>query len=78
MKLEAVIWALFAFESLTDIMINYVKTELVPINLEEEEGQYYAVMIRCKFFKFSIKYLDLSLHDRKLRPCDWDLVFDKV
>jgi hypothetical protein len=41
-KVEVVMWALFAFEALTGIMINYAKIELVPMNLSDEEANIYA------------------------------------
>jgi hypothetical protein len=36
--IENVTWALVAFESLTGIKINYDKTEMVPMNLTEDES----------------------------------------
>jgi hypothetical protein len=76
--IENVKWALVAFESLTGIKINYDKTEMVPMNLNEEESHHYAALIGCNISHFPIKYLGLPLHNRSLRISDWNDVVVKV
>jgi Reverse transcriptase (RNA-dependent DNA polymerase) len=76
--IENVTWALVAFESLTGIKINYDKTEMVPMNLTEDESHQYAALIGCNISHFLIKYLGLPLHDRTLKVSDWDEVVVKV
>jgi hypothetical protein len=76
--IENVTWALVAFESLTGIMINYDKTEMVLMNLTEDESHQYAALIGCNISHFLIKYLGLPLHVRTLRVSDWDEVVVKV
>jgi hypothetical protein len=70
--------ALYAFEFLTSIKINYSKIEPIPINLKQTEAQTLASMIGCSLTSFPITYLDISLSDRKLRNRDWQLLLDKI
>lgn len=67
-----------AFEGLSGIKINMSKTELIPINIGQEEASVMAAILGCKKSSFPIKYLGLPLHDRKLRIKDWDFVTDKI
>jgi hypothetical protein len=67
---DAVKWALVAFEALSGIKINYDKTEIISMNLSPQEAHLLTTLIGCKVFSFSIKYLGVLLHDRKLRIND--------
>lgn len=71
-------WALVAFEALSGIKINFAKTDLVPMNIAQEEAKQLAVVIGCKVTSFPIKYLGVPLHDKKLRRNDWGLILDKI
>lgn len=72
--IEAVLWALVAFEGLTGIKFNMDKTELVPINIAQDEACGLARILGFKISTSPINYLG----DRKLRKCDWDQMVDKV
>jgi hypothetical protein len=76
--IENVKWDLVAFESLISIKINYDKTEMVSMNLTEEETHQYAALICCNISYFPIIYLGLPVHDMTLRVSDWDEVVAKV
>jgi hypothetical protein len=69
-NVEAMLWALKAFEAPSDIKINYVKIELVSMNLVESEAQSLVALLDCKISSFPIKYLGVLLHNKKLRTCD--------
>jgi hypothetical protein len=58
--------------------INYHKTDLIPINLEEEETQAYAICFCCKIGKFSFNYLGVPLHHERLRREDIQPIVDKI
>jgi hypothetical protein len=75
---ETVLWALVAFEALTDIKINYTKTYLIPMNLSGTEANSYATMLGCKLSSFPLKYLGVPLNERKVRNYDWNILLDKV
>jgi hypothetical protein len=48
---------LVCFEQLSGMKINYHKSDMIPINLDEEEAQVYAKKFCCKIGAFSFKYL---------------------
>jgi hypothetical protein len=77
-NIEGVMCTLLAFEALSGIKINYAKTELVPIHLADGEATQFANLPGCKVFSFPIKYLGVHLSDKKLRPCDWNVLLDKL
>jgi hypothetical protein len=65
------------FEKLTGIKINYHKSDLTPINLEEE-GQNYSRIFCCKLENFPFKYLGVPPHYDKLRKEDIQPIVDKI
>jgi hypothetical protein len=58
---ERVKWALQAFESLSELKINF-HTELVALNLDLNVAKNFAIQLNCKLSSLPLKYLDLSLH----------------
>lgn len=74
--IEAALWAMKAFEAFFGIRINLDKTEMYGINIDNLEDL--AMTFQCKTTQFPIKYLELPLHDRKLKVADWQFLVDKV
>jgi hypothetical protein len=66
------------FEQLSGMKINYHKSDLVPVNLDEDETHQYAKIFCCKLGNFPFKYLGVPLHYEKLRREDIQPVVDKV
>jgi hypothetical protein len=60
-------WLMTIFENLSGMKINYNKSDMVSINLEEDDVQAYARTFCCKLGSFPFKYLGVSLHHEKLR-----------
>jgi hypothetical protein len=56
-RVEVVLWALFAFEALTGIKINFNKTKIIPMNLDTLETTRLVATIDCKLSTFSLQYL---------------------
>jgi hypothetical protein len=50
-------WLLVCFEQLSGMKINYNKSDMVPINLNEEETQMYSRIFCYKLGAFPFKYL---------------------
>jgi hypothetical protein len=71
-------WLMIYFEKLSEMRINYHKSDLIPINLEEEETQAYAKCLFCKIGKFLFTYLGVPLHHERLRREDIQPVVDKI
>jgi hypothetical protein len=57
--------------------INYHKSDLTPINLEEET-KYFAKIFCCKIGSCPFKYLGVPLHYDKLRKEDIQPILDKI
>jgi hypothetical protein len=53
------------FEQLSGIRINYHKSVMTPINLDEEETHQMAKILCCKMESFPFKYLGVPLHHEK-------------
>jgi hypothetical protein len=66
------------FEKLSGMRINYHKSDLILINLEEEQTQTYAKYFCCKIGKFPFTYLGVPLHHERLRKEDIQPVVDKI
>lgn len=62
LMVESIKWTLRAFEGILGLKINFSKSELVPINLQDSQMKYYAQILNCKVGSLPIKYLGLSLH----------------
>lgn len=60
-------WILTCFEMVSGMTINYHKSELVPINLDESESKIFLDIFECVQGAFPIKYLGIPLHYDKLR-----------
>jgi hypothetical protein len=71
-------WLLVCFEQMSGMKINYDKSDLLTIGLEEDEENYFAQIFCCKKSEFPIKYLGVPLHFTKLRKEDFQPVIDKI
>jgi hypothetical protein len=71
-------WLILCFEQLSGMKINYNKSDMVPVNLDEDEIQDYAKIFWCKLGPFPFKYLGVPLHHEKLKREDIQPIVDKV
>lgn len=69
---------LACFEQVSGMTINYNKSELIPINMSEDETMRYIDVLKCKGGTFPIKYLRIPLHYDKLRREDIQPLIDKI
>ena len=69
---------LSCFEQVSGMRINYDKSELIPINLEEVELPPFFSCLGCSQGKFPIKYLGIPLHYEKLSKEDIQPLIDKI
>jgi hypothetical protein len=60
-------WLMICFEQLLGMKINYNKSDLIPVNLSEQETQMYSRILCYKVGSFPIKYLRVPLHLEKLK-----------
>jgi hypothetical protein len=66
------------FEKMSGMRINYNKSDLTPINLEDDESHNYVKIFYCRVGSFPFKYLGIPLHFEKLRREDSQPVVDKI
>jgi hypothetical protein len=70
-------WLLVCFELISRMKINYHKSDLTPINLNEEANSH-ARIFCYKIGSFPFKYLEIPLHHSKLRREGIQPIVDKV
>jgi hypothetical protein len=66
------------FEKIFGMKINYHKSDLTLVLLEDEEIQEYAKVCCCKIGSFPFRYLGVPLHYEKLRREDIQPIVDRV
>jgi hypothetical protein len=72
-------WILNYFELMSGMRVNYHKSEVVPINIEQKEDvERFARIFGCPVGEFPIKYLGIPLHHSKLRREDLQPLVDKI
>jgi hypothetical protein len=71
-------WILLSYEQITGMRINFDKSDLLTIGLEDSWINAYAKIFCCKKGDFPIKYLGVPLHFSKLRKEDLQPIVDKI
>jgi hypothetical protein len=57
---------LSAFEQLSSLKINFHKSELFCFGEAQDDAKHYAKHFECGLASFSISYLGISIHHRRL------------
>jgi hypothetical protein len=71
-------WLLTCFEQMSGMRINYHKSDLLTINVEEDEARVFAQIFGCKLADFPFIYLGVPLHFSKLKKEDLQPILDKI
>jgi hypothetical protein len=71
-------WVLTCFKQASGMKINYSKSELVSINLDQNEIDSFRNILESVVGSFPIKYLGIPLHYEKLRREDLQPLIDKI
>jgi hypothetical protein len=66
------------YEQISGMRINFHKSELVPLNLDQEEAHRFAHIFSCPLGNFSIKYLGVPLRYDNLTREDIQPLVDKI
>jgi hypothetical protein len=78
-KAENLKWVLACFEMMPVMRVNYHKSEIVPINIEQvEEIEGFSNVLGCPVGSFPITYPGIPLHYNKLRREDLQPLIDKI
>ena len=65
---------LSAFEQLSDLKINFHKSELFWFGEAKDEAHMYAELFGCGLGQFPITYLGIPIHYRRLTNVEWKYV----
>jgi hypothetical protein len=71
-------WLLVCFEQLSGMKINYDKSDLLTIGMDDDRANEFARIFCCKRSNFPIKYLGVPLHFSKLRREDLQPIIVKI
>jgi len=77
-NLSRVKFLLFCFEEMSGLRINYNKSEVFGVCLEEQEQLEIAQMLNCRVGTFPMKYLGIPVSDTKLTKSDLNVVAEKI
>jgi hypothetical protein len=69
-KADNLKWLLLCFEQMTGMRINFDKSDLLTVRVEESRINEYSKIFCCKKGEFPIKYLGVPLHYTNLRKED--------
>jgi len=68
---------LYMYELMTGLKINFLKSEILTINDEENWANTYADLFNCQIGTFPIKYLGVPVSPSRLHVADWLPLVDK-
>ena len=69
---------LLAFEMLSGLKINFLKSEVIIMGMDQQERVRIANLLNCKLGSFPIKYLGLPISHKKLAISEWEPLYGKV
>jgi hypothetical protein len=69
---------LLCFESMSGLRINFHKSEVMVLGMDQEDGPRIARMLNFKLGSFPFSYLGLPISDRTLTATDWGPLAAKV
>lgn len=68
---------LYMYEIMSGLKINFMKSEVVMINGDNNLTQTYAELFNCQMGLFPIKYLGVPVSPNKLHVTDWTSLEDR-
>jgi hypothetical protein len=69
---------LSAFEELSDVKINFHKSEIFCFRQAKEFEPWYEQLFGCKKVSYSFRYLGIPMHCRRLNNKDWKMIEDRI
>ena len=69
---------LYSFELLTGLKINFEKSVVLGLGIQCDHRDRLAHILGCTSANFSLKYLGIQLHFRKLRSDEWMPLLEKI
>jgi Reverse transcriptase (RNA-dependent DNA polymerase) len=78
LMVERVKWALRAFEGLSDLKINFSKSELISLNIDPSLACNFATQLNCTIGALPLNYLGLTLHWKQPSRKDKEKLIDQI
>ena len=69
---------LYMYELMAGLKINFLKSEIMTINVEENWAAIYAEIFNCQMGTFPIKYLGVPVSLSRLHVADWLPLIEKT
>ena len=69
---------LLAFELLSGLKINFNKSEVITMGMDDQQSLRTANLLNCKLGSFPIKYLGLPVTHQKISISEWEPLYGKV
>jgi hypothetical protein len=69
---------LYLYEKMSDLKINFGKSEIIMVSSEEQKALLYSEMINCATGSWPIKYLGVPVSGSRLHVKDWMSLNDKI
>ena len=69
---------IYCFEWMSDLKINYHKSEVVVFGVEEKRQQEIANMLNCKLGEFPLNYLGFPISDKNLGVAHFSKIVEKM
>jgi hypothetical protein len=69
---------LSTFEQLSDLKINFYKSEIFCFGKAKEYEVSYSQLFGCDIGKYPFRYLGLPMHFRKLNNKDWKMIEERI
>jgi hypothetical protein len=69
---------LIVFEELSDLKINFHKSEVFYFGEAKDNESQYEQLFGCKKGSFPFKYLGIPMHFKKLNNKDWEMIEERI
>lgn len=69
---------LLGFESLSGLKINFDKSAIVPLNINNDIALIFAQQLGCQVTTLPLTYLGAPLHWKKLSTYEWQPLISKI
>jgi retron-type reverse transcriptase len=69
---------LCAFEQLSRLKINFLKSEIFYFGDAKEMQENYSIIFRCQGGTYPFKYLETPMHHKRLSNSDWKIIEQKI
>lgn len=77
-SIDSIKLILLAFEVISGLKINFLKSEVIAIGMAGQEATRVANLLNCKLGSFPIKYLGLPITDKHISIHEWEPLYGKV